>query len=74
VSSKNLLHILPYKITVVPEIKPVYYEKRVIFCNWVFSQVHDGHLDTKLTLFTDETNFNLSHKTTGTGVVKILMP
>jgi hypothetical protein len=27
----KLLHIHPYKITVVPEIKPVEYEKREVF-------------------------------------------
>jgi hypothetical protein len=54
------LHIHPYKITVVPEIKPVHYEKRVKFCNWFISHVHDGLLDPKLTTFTDEADFNLS--------------
>jgi hypothetical protein len=31
------LHIHPYRITVVPEIKPVDYEKRVRFCNFNLS-------------------------------------
>jgi hypothetical protein len=42
------------------------------------SIVHDGLLDPKLTFFTDEANLNLwgmlTHKTTGIGVVNILMP
>jgi hypothetical protein len=32
------LHIRPYKITVVPEIEPVDYEKGVTFCNWFISR------------------------------------
>jgi hypothetical protein len=40
----KLLHILRYKITVVPEIKPVDYEKRVRVCNWFINQVLDGLL------------------------------
>jgi hypothetical protein len=56
----KLLHIPPYKITVVPEIKPVDYEKRVRFCNWFINRVHDGLIVPKLTFFTDEVNFNLS--------------
>jgi hypothetical protein len=55
-TATKLLHISPYKITVAPEIKPVDYEKRVTFIN----HVHDGFIDPKLTLFTDEANFNLS--------------
>jgi hypothetical protein len=77
-TATKLLHIHPCKITVVPEIKPVHYEKRVMFCNWFISHVHDGLLGPKLIFFTHDANFNLSrcitHKTTGIGVVKILMP
>jgi hypothetical protein len=47
-------------MTVVPEIEPVDYEKRVRFCNWFISHVHDGLLDPKLTFSTDEANFDLS--------------
>jgi hypothetical protein len=47
-------------MTVVPEIKPVDYGKRVRFCNWFISHVHDGLLDIKQMFFTDEANFNLS--------------
>jgi hypothetical protein len=54
------LHIHPYKITVVPEIKPVDYERRVMFCNWFNSHVQDGLPDPELTYFTYEANFNLS--------------
>jgi hypothetical protein len=54
------LHIRPYKIAVVPEIKPVDYDKRVRFCNCFINHVHDGLLDPKPTFFTDEANFNLS--------------
>jgi hypothetical protein len=54
------LHIRPYKITVVPEIKHVDYEKEVRFCNWCISHMHDGLIDSKLTFFKDEANFNLS--------------
>jgi hypothetical protein len=56
----NLLHICPYKITVVPEIKPVNYKKRERFCNWFINHVHHGLIDPKLTFFTDGANFNLS--------------
>jgi hypothetical protein len=56
----KLLHIRPYKITVVPEIKSVDYEKRVTFFNWLIKHVHDGLTDPKLTFFTNEANFNLS--------------
>jgi hypothetical protein len=62
----------------VPEIKPVDYKRRVRFCNWFINCVHDGLLDPKLTFFIDEANFisqdMLTYKTTGTEVVKILMP
>jgi hypothetical protein len=51
------LHIHPHKITVVPEIKPVDYEKRFWFLNWFINHVHDRPLNTKLTFFTDEANF-----------------
>jgi hypothetical protein len=47
-----------YKITIVPEITLVDYEKRMRFCNWCISHVHDGLLDPKLTFFTDEANVN----------------
>jgi hypothetical protein len=74
------LHIRPYKITVVPDIKPVDYEERVRFCNWFINHVHDRLLDPKLTFFTDEPNFNLSGYInsqnkywSNIGVVKILM-
>jgi hypothetical protein len=53
------LHICPYKITVVPEIKPVDYEKRAKFCNWFVSYMLDGLFYPKLTFFTDKANFNL---------------
>jgi hypothetical protein len=38
-TATKLLHICPYKITVVPEIKPVDYEKRVRFCNWFINHI-----------------------------------
>jgi hypothetical protein len=44
-TATELLHIRPYKITVVPEIKHVDYEKRVRFCNWFISHVHDRLID-----------------------------
>jgi hypothetical protein len=50
----KLLDIRPYKITAVPEIKPMDYEKRVRFCNWFINHLHDGLLDPKLIFFTDE--------------------
>jgi hypothetical protein len=53
------LHIHPNKITAVPEIKPVDYEKRIRFCNWFLNHVHDGLLNPKPTFFTDEATFNL---------------
>jgi hypothetical protein len=57
-TATELLHIHLYKITVL-EIKPVDYEKRVRFCNWFISHVHDLP-DPKLTFFTKEATFNLS--------------
>jgi hypothetical protein len=54
------LQIPPHTITVVPEIKPVDYEKRVNFLIGFISHVYDGLLDSKLTFFTDEANFNVS--------------
>jgi hypothetical protein len=59
-TATKFLHIRPYKVTVVPEIKPVDYGKRVRFRNWFISHVHDGLLDPKLLFFTDEGTFNLS--------------
>jgi hypothetical protein len=59
-TATKLLHIRPFKITIAPEIEPVYYGTRVRLCNWFISHVHDGLLDLKLTLFTDEANFNLA--------------
>jgi hypothetical protein len=53
-TATKLLHIRPYNITVASEIKPVDYEKRVMFCNCFTNHVHDG-----LTFFMDEANFNL---------------
>jgi hypothetical protein len=53
----KLLHIRLYKITVVPEIKPVEFEKRARFCNWFISHVHDGLIDPRLTFFTAATFF-----------------
>jgi hypothetical protein len=35
-------------------------KKKVRFCNWFINHVHEGLLDSKLTFFTDEVNFNLS--------------
>jgi hypothetical protein len=62
------LHIRPYKITFVPEIKAMDYEKRVRFCNWYSNDVHVGLLDPKLTFFTDRliliSRDMLIHKTT----------
>jgi hypothetical protein len=47
----KLLHIHPYKITVVLEIKPVDYEKRERFCNWHITHMHDGFINPKLTFY-----------------------
>jgi hypothetical protein len=59
-TATGLLHIRPYKITVVPEIKPVDYKKKAKFCNWFINHVHDQLIDSKLIFFRDEANFNLS--------------
>jgi hypothetical protein len=70
----KLFHIHLYKINVDPEIKAIGYEKRVRFCNLFINHVHFVLLDPKLIFFTDDANFNLrilTHKTTGTGVVKV---
>jgi hypothetical protein len=73
----KLLHVLPYKITIVPEIKPRDYEKRVVFCNSFINILHDGLIDPKLTFSQMRLilifHNMVTHKTTGTGVVKILM-
>jgi hypothetical protein len=53
-TATELLHIRLYKITVVPQIKPVR------FCNWSINHVPVGLLDSNLTFFTDEANFYLS--------------
>jgi hypothetical protein len=50
-TATRLLHIHLHKIA---EIKPMDYEKRVRFCNWFISHVHDWLLDPKLTVLTDE--------------------
>jgi hypothetical protein len=42
-TATKLLHIRPYKTTVVPVNKLMDYEKRVRFCNWFINHVHDGH-------------------------------
>jgi hypothetical protein len=59
-TATKLLHICPNKITVVPEIKPIGYEKRVRFCNWFTNHVRDRLLDAKLTFCTHEANFTPS--------------
>jgi hypothetical protein len=59
-TATKLLHIHLYRIAVVPEIKRVDYEKSVRFCNWFIDHVHDRVFDPKLTVRTDEANFNLS--------------
>jgi hypothetical protein len=59
-TATKLMHIRPYRNTVVPEIKPVGFEQRVTFCNWFIHHVYHGLLEPKLTFFTDEANFNLS--------------
>jgi hypothetical protein len=43
-TATKLLHIHPYEITVVPEIKPVDYERRERFCNWIINHLHEGFL------------------------------
>jgi hypothetical protein len=70
-TATELLHIHLYKITVVPEFKPVRFCGLSVMCltdflilSWHFSQM-------RLTLISQD---KLTHKTTGTGVVKILMP
>jgi hypothetical protein len=39
-TTTKLLHIRLHKITVEPEVKPVYYAKRAKFCNWFNYHVH----------------------------------
>ena len=56
----KLLKFHPYKLNVVQQIKPVDYDKRVRFCNWFNTQVHDGILGPQLTFFTNEAWFSLS--------------
>jgi hypothetical protein len=41
-TATKLLDIRPYKITFVPEIKPVDYQERVSYCNRFINYVHDG--------------------------------
>jgi hypothetical protein len=68
-----LLHIRPYKITVVPKIKHAAYKKRVSFFNWFINYLHDELIEPKPTFFTDEASFNFSgyvnSKATGNGVI-----
>jgi hypothetical protein len=58
-TTTKLLLIRQYKITLIPETKPVDYENRVRFCNWFTNHVHDRLVDPKRTSFTDEASFNL---------------
>jgi hypothetical protein len=59
-TATELPNIRPYKITVVPEMKPAEYGKRVRFGNWFIDRVQDVHPDPKLTFCTDKANSNLS--------------
>ena len=50
----KLLKFFHYKVNVVHQFKLIDYDKRVQFCNWFNTHVHDGILDLQLTFFTDE--------------------
>lgn len=52
------LHLHPYKVTVVQELHPLDYGKRVRYCEWFNENVNDDLLDQ--TFFTDEAWFHLS--------------
>jgi hypothetical protein len=71
-TATKLLHIRRYKITVVPEIKPVDYEIGLsIMCMTDFL-IQSSHF-SQLRLILISRNM-LTHCTTGIGVVKIHMP
>jgi hypothetical protein len=37
-----LIHFHTYKITVMHELKQPDYASRILFCNWLLQNVHDG--------------------------------
>lgn len=48
----------PYKVTVVHQLHPVDYERRIRFCEWFNNRMNDDLLD--LTFFSDEAWFHLT--------------
>jgi hypothetical protein len=53
----KLIKLLPYRVRVVHELKPVDVPQRIQFCNWMLKNVHDGLVDPQLLLVND---FHLS--------------
>lgn len=56
---KKILHFHPYKVTVVQELLPPDYERRVQYCNWFNANLRNDDL-LDLTFFSDESWFHLS--------------
>lgn len=57
---KKKLHMHPYKMTVVQELHPVDFEKRVEFCTWFNENLANNNEILNLTFFSDEAWFHLS--------------
>jgi hypothetical protein len=56
---KKRIHLHPYKVSLVQELKPADYPRRVAYCNWFFNHMNDNRtLD--LSFFSDEAWFHLS--------------
>ena len=58
---KKCLHLHPYKITAVHDLKPGDSAKRLAYCKWFLDFLdHEGEDILKITFFTDKAYFHLS--------------
>jgi hypothetical protein len=56
---KKRINLHPYKVSLVQELKPADYPRRVAYCNWFLNHMNDNRtLD--LSFFSDEAWFHLS--------------
>lgn len=58
-TAKKVLHLHPYKVTVVQQLHPLDYGKRVMYCNFFNRHLNDNNTLDK-SFFTDEAWFHLS--------------
>jgi hypothetical protein len=58
--AKKVLHMFPYKISVLQELKPGDAEKRVKFAEWMLELVNSDASVLDYTFFSDEAHFHLS--------------